>query len=253
MEKRDVNRKEIEAKLASVGDYVKMDYLQKCLKMQMDFDTRKFVLIKLAGVYESRKMYLEAARLIRISADINTTFDSKINDFVKSMELFVKGGNYSEAEISLTKALGTANERQKATIKIRAKEAYKAQAKDFLSRDKRKHALETYEKLNGMDLNPIEKKEVQDQLLFLYNKLGKVVESGTLSRSMGVSSHAPQSTLDSPYARKSRFPRASLSEQHSLREQSSQEHPSRDRSESSNEEDKPRRSPFSFRNLRLDD
>ncbi len=253
MEKRDVNRKEIEIKLAGVGDYVKMDYLQKCLKMQMDFDTRKFVLTKLAGIYESRKMYLESARLIRIAADINTTFDSKINDFVKSMELFIKGGNYSEAEISFTKALGTANDRQKVAIKIKAKEAYKAQAKDFLARDKRKHALETYERLNGMDLNPIEKKEVQDQLLFLYNKLGKIVEGSSLRRSIGVSSPVPQLNQVSPYARSSRFPRISASEQHSLREQSSIEKPSRNRREQVQEREEPKRSPFSFRDIDLDD
>ncbi|MEK6825335.1 MAG: hypothetical protein AABY00_00960 [Nanoarchaeota archaeon] len=192
MEKRNITRKDIEEKLVSVGDYVKMDYLQKCLKMQLDFDTRKFALNKLAAIYESRKMYLEAARLIRIAADINATYEAKINDFVKSLELFIKGGNFSEADITLAKALGTANERQKVAIKLKTKEVYKAQAQEYLSRDKRKHACETYEKLLGMDLNPLEKKEVQEQLLFLYNKLGKIIESGNLRKSMSQPSTSQQ-------------------------------------------------------------
>ena len=179
-----MTRKDIEEKLASVGDYVKMDYLQKCLKMQLDFDTRKFTLNKLASIYESRKMYLEAARLIRIAADINTTYDGKIGDFVKALELFIKGGNFSEADITFAKAMGTANDRQKAAIKLKAKEVYRIQAKEYLARDKRKHALEAYEKLISMDLNSVEKKEVQDQLLFLYNRLGKITESSSLKKSM---------------------------------------------------------------------
>jgi len=67
------NRKEIEEKLQNVGDYVKMDFLQNCLRQQLDFDTRKFVLIKLAGAYELRRMFLAAAKLMKDAADINTT------------------------------------------------------------------------------------------------------------------------------------------------------------------------------------
>jgi tetratricopeptide (TPR) repeat protein len=184
MEKRSVTRKEIEDKLASVGDYVKMDYLQRCLKMQIDFDTRRYVLTRLAAIYESRKMYLEAARLIRIAADINTTYEGKASDFIRSADLFIRGGNFSEADISVSKALATANDRQKIAIKIKVKEAYKTQAREFMSKDKRKHALETYEKIVSMDLDPLEKKETQQQLLFLYDRLGMILESANLKKTM---------------------------------------------------------------------
>ena len=33
----EVTKREVEAKLASVGDYVKMDYLQQCLKKQLEY------------------------------------------------------------------------------------------------------------------------------------------------------------------------------------------------------------------------
>jgi len=171
-----LGRKEIEAKLAHVGDYVKMDYLQQCLKKQLDFDTRRFILITLTGIYESRKMFFEAGKMIRAAADINTTFDGKMNDFLKSATLFIKSGNYAEADISAAKAAGSAKEIQKVAIKIRIKDAYMEQAAEFMKRDKRKHAMETYEKLLQLDLNPLEKKEVQKSLSELYEKLGKVRE-----------------------------------------------------------------------------
>lgn len=177
-----LNRKEIEAKLASVGDYVKMDYLQQCLKKQLDFDTRRFTLTTLAGVYESRKMFYEAGRLIRASADINTTFEGKMDDFLKSALLFIKSGNFDEADVSAQKALGSANERQKLEIKIKVKDAYKSQAKEFLKKDKRKHAMDAYEKLLSLNLNVMEKKEIQKELLNLYEKLGKVREFYSLQK-----------------------------------------------------------------------
>lgn len=194
METREVNkriigsavslsRKEIDVKLAKSGDYVKMDYLQSCLKKQLDFDTKRFVMIKLAEVYEIRKMYFEAGKLIKNVADINTTFEGKMNDFVKSMELFIRAGNYEEAEISFKKAIASAGDKQKIAIKIKMKELYKAQAKEFMAKDKRSHALSTYEKIWGLDLNPLERKEVHSALLSLYEKLGKVREYSNLQKS----------------------------------------------------------------------
>lgn len=175
-----LNRRDVEARLAKVGDYVKMDYLTACLKRNMDFDTKKFVLVKLAEIYESRKMFLEAGKMIKTAADINTTFDGKIKDFVKSAELFIKAGRYDEGDVSFAKALAIANEKQKQEIKASKKKFVMSQAKDYLTKDKRSHALIAYEKLVTLDLAPSEKAEAQKVLLNLYQKLGKVREFGIL-------------------------------------------------------------------------
>lgn len=184
MEKGELTRQEVETKLAKVGDYVKMDYLQACLKKQLDFNTRKFVLTTLSGIYESRKMFLEAGKLLKASAEINVTFDAKVNDYIKSTELLIKAGAFDESDLSFTKALACAAESQKSVLKIKRKEMFKAQAKEFLVRDKRKHAMETYEKLLELELNIDEKKVIQTALLDLYQKLGKVKEFGNLQKGM---------------------------------------------------------------------
>lgn len=179
-------RREVEQSISRMGDYVKMDYLSSMLKKHLDFDTKKFVLTKLSEIYESRKMFLESARLLRISAEINTIMDSKINDFLKSAELFVKSGNFEEAEVSIKKANAVANSRQKLEIKLKAKSYYKDQAKEYLIRDKRKHALIAYEKILEFDLNDYEKKEIQKTLLELYERLGKVKEYNNLKSSLNL-------------------------------------------------------------------
>lgn len=180
-----ITRKEVEAKLASVGDYVKMDFLQQCLRKNLDFDTKKFVLLKLSAVYESRMMFLESGKMIRIAADINTTYEAKINDFVKSAELFIKGGNYDEADVSLAKAFASANEKQKVPVRQRIKTAYKNQAQDLLKKDKRKNATDVYEKMLTLPyLDANERKEAQKTLLHLYQKLGKIREMYALQKSI---------------------------------------------------------------------
>ncbi len=179
----DLSRKEVEAKLAVVGDYVKMDYLQQCLKKNLDFDTRKYVLVTLSSIYESRKMFLEAGKLIRNAAEINTTFEGKMNDFMKSVELFVKSGNYDDADISFAKALACANEMQKPHLKARQRAFYKTAGQEYMGKDKRKHAMDAYEKLWSLDLAPDEKQEVRSVLMQLYEKLGKIKEFYALQRS----------------------------------------------------------------------
>ena len=83
MTKSSNNRREIEDKLKTLGDYVKIDYLTRCLRENPDFDTRKFILTNLSKLYEIKGMYAEAARNMLAGADINTTYDAKISDFMK--------------------------------------------------------------------------------------------------------------------------------------------------------------------------
>ena len=130
-EKESLSKSEIEKELGKMGDYVKIDYLSRSLKKNLDFDTRKFVHVKLAEIYESLKMYFEAARIVRNSAEINTTYENKMKDHLKSMELFIKSGSYDEAEISFTKALSVVKENQKIQIKKQHTEAYKKQAEYY--------------------------------------------------------------------------------------------------------------------------
>ncbi|MEM4259434.1 MAG: hypothetical protein QXS38_01580 [Candidatus Pacearchaeota archaeon] len=179
-----LTKRELEERLSKVGDYVKMDILSSALKKQLDFDTKKFVLLKLAEVYESRKMFSEAAKMMRNAAEINSTYEGKMNDFMKSCTLFIQGGNFSEADISFTKALGCATELQKNQLKNARKEAYIAQAKDYLAKNRRSHAVEAYEKLLSLDLSLNEKRDAQNVLLGLYEKLGKVKEYYALKANM---------------------------------------------------------------------
>jgi len=161
-----------------------MDYLQRALKSGLDFDTRKFVLLRLAGIYEAKRMFNEAARLIKSSADINTTYAGKINDYMKSVELFIKSGNFDEADIVFKQALACGNNKEKEEIKTNLKSYYVSQAEIYLGLDKRNHAKKTYERILKLELNPNEKLEIQKKLLDLYQRLGLIREYSVLKGSM---------------------------------------------------------------------
>lgn len=180
MQVREKGRKEIEARFNDMGDYVRIDYLSSCLKSGLDFDTRKFVLVKLSGLFETKRMFLDAGKMMKGAAEINTTFQNKIEDFVKACELFIRAGDYYESDGTLKSALSVANEKQRDEILKKVKEIYKTQAKFFVSNDKRKHAMEIYERVLAMDLGTEESAEVMKILLGLYDSLGKIREYNLL-------------------------------------------------------------------------
>ncbi len=175
---------EIEKRLSQMGDYVKMSYLQRALSSHLDFDTKKFVFSKLAEIYHSRNMFLEAAKMMKGGAEINTTFKDKIRDYMKVVELYIKGGDYVESDRIFVQALALANDREKQELKKKRKEYYMMQAEAYFSRGKRSQAKTVYERILALDLTPEEKKLAQGKLLDLYNKLGNVREYYNLKRSI---------------------------------------------------------------------
>lgn len=182
---KEKNRREIEERLKALGNYVKIDYLNSCLKQSaLDFDTRRFVLLELARLYKEKKMHLEAGKMLQSAAPINTGYKGMIQDYVASAEMFAKAGNFENADISFEKAIGCANEKEKFEIKQIKIDRYKAQAEEYYKNDKRHNAMVAFEKLLELNLAPSERKEVQEKLLSLYDRLGKIRDYYSLKRAM---------------------------------------------------------------------
>lgn len=182
MQVKENNRKDIEARFMSMNDFVKMDYLSSCLKNPLDFDTRKFVLIKLAELFENKGMFIDAGKYIRTAAEINTSRQNKIDDFLKAVGLFIKAGDYEEADITHKKMIPLLEEGQARQIEAKIKESYKVQGKLLIEKNKRKQAIDLYEELASMNLSNIERDEVQKKLLELYEGVGDVSSYRTLKR-----------------------------------------------------------------------
>ncbi|PIN93380.1 hypothetical protein COU54_03205 [Candidatus Pacearchaeota archaeon CG10_big_fil_rev_8_21_14_0_10_31_24] len=175
-----LTRLDIESKLRNVGNYVKMNYLQECLKQRLDLDTKRFVSLKLAEMYGERGMHLNAAKLMSNAAEISSTYTSKINDFMRAVSFFVKGNNVQEAEIAFGKALACGNEVEKRVMKSSRKEIYLNHAQELMKKEKRSSAVILYEHYLRFDINASEKLEVQKILLSLYQRLGKMNEYNNL-------------------------------------------------------------------------
>ncbi|MEK6818778.1 MAG: hypothetical protein AABY10_02490 [Nanoarchaeota archaeon] len=179
---KETTRRDIDAKISKMGEYVKIDYLSSCLKQPLDFDTRKFVLTSLSDSYIARGMFSDAGKMMLIASEINTSFQNKLNDYVKTMDLFVRGNDTEKVISVMGRALVIANDTQKNEIKNKVKSFYNLQAELLIKKNKRRQAITLYENLLDFELNDSERKEVQDKLLNLYHALGLMKEYYILKR-----------------------------------------------------------------------
>lgn len=187
MEKSEVLTKSaIESKLSKVGDYVKIDFLRRCLDgsggRALDIETRQFISFKLAETYEKIAMFGEAAKIIAKMSETSHSDGEQRERTLKAAELFVKGGIFDQAGALYRKAVALSKQDfEKRQVKTSEKEAYMKAAKENIARNRRSHAAKAYEQM--LDITDgAEKGVVVKELMSLYEQMGKVNEYYSLKR-----------------------------------------------------------------------
>ncbi|MFH1801403.1 MAG: hypothetical protein ABH804_01045 [archaeon] len=179
---KNMSKQKIEDFLATKGDFVKIDYLNRFLKENIPHDMKKFVYSKLALIYEKNNMFANAAKMYDVLALASIVYSEKIKSYVKESEVYIKGGFFSKADEAMKKAMAEANAVQRNEIYIAVKNFYKKQAEVHEREIQRNRAAKIYEKLLEMSTGEIEKQEIKEKLLKLYNKLGKFREAEILKK-----------------------------------------------------------------------
>ena len=175
---------EIENELKGRGNFVQIDSLGRFLKEPIALETKKFVFLKLAELYEKAKMFNEGAKMYGSAGDLSLAFAEKVKHYLKETELYVKAGSFDRVENAMRKAINEGNAKDKENIQISVKMFFKEQAQLHEKELKRSNALKYYEKMLEMKLSDQERLEVREKILDLYKKLGKITESRALERSL---------------------------------------------------------------------
>ena len=55
--KKEFTKTEIEQNINGLGDFVKVDHLERFLKQADSIDIKRFILLKMAEIYEKRGMF----------------------------------------------------------------------------------------------------------------------------------------------------------------------------------------------------
>lgn len=170
------NKVEVEAKAKTMSDFVRMEYLELCLRKTFTMDVYKYCHKELSEICERRIMFPQAARHMLEVEKLSSSFKEKIEALVKSVELWIKGGEYNNAIYLYKKALDMANEYEKYEIRRKLVEILKKQGANLEKANQNANALKVYELLVNFVVDT-EQIEVKKKLLMFYKKLGKIKES----------------------------------------------------------------------------
>ncbi|MAG11044.1 hypothetical protein CMI44_01915 [Candidatus Pacearchaeota archaeon] len=175
-----ISKSEIEENLKSKGDFMQIYYLSGFLKKDLPFDVKKFVHLKLAEIYERKGMLKDAARIFDSLALSSIAFSEKVKYYTKEAEIYIRAGIFDDTDRAMRKAMNEASSVERDEIYYSIKDFYKKVAKEYEDQLKRNNATKVYEKLMDMRLADVERNEIRDKLIKLYEKLGKFNEAKML-------------------------------------------------------------------------
>lgn len=171
---KDMTKVDIEEVLKSKGDFVKIDYLERFLKSNPPLDKKKFAYLKLAEIYEEKRMFVDAGKIYNTLAIFSVAFSDKIKHHIKEAEAYIKAGKFHDSDEAVKKALSDANISQKIEVKTTVKNFYKKQAESCEKDNLKNHAVKIYEKMLLMNPSEEEREEIKRRLMNLYEKTGKL-------------------------------------------------------------------------------
>ncbi len=183
MQIKERTKKQIQERADSMSDFLKIEYLEECLKTPITFDIKKFVQDMLIEIYLQRKMYSQAAKYAVSNSEISVRYIDKIENYLKAAKLYVKAGMLNDADICYRKSLACGNIEQKKQVEGEIIRYYWEQAENFEKQDKRVHAVRIYEKLRQLVKDENQKSEIKQKLIKLYERMGKIKEAVDLKRS----------------------------------------------------------------------
>ena len=170
---------EIDRKLKTyIGDMVKIEYLENCLKTMIPNDASRFCHIKLSELYSGRLMYGPAAKHLDSAADTAVTYKDKIEFYMKEVIYLIKMNDYLMIDKAYKKALMLANNNEKIMVKDSLKKLLLDQAVEYDKKNQRSKSAQIYERLIEMPiLNDEERKELMTKLAGLNSKLGRLKDA----------------------------------------------------------------------------
>jgi len=170
------DKREIEIRVSKMSDFLKMEYLESCLKKFTDHEIQKFCTLELAKLYESKSMYPEAIKYIFKFQEITGNPAEKKKAAQKEIELLIRGGYYEKADAVVKKTAAIMNDIERMELKRNIIMSYKAIAERAEKSGRNAESAKVYEKLVNY-VSDNEKNEIKRKLLDSYKKLGKIRES----------------------------------------------------------------------------
>jgi hypothetical protein len=176
-------KNEIESKVRTMSDFLRMEYLELCSKKFNDIEILRYCYKELSDLYEKKFMYAEALKYVSKLKGLVILRKEKVECILKEIELLIKNGFYNKADIMFLDALRVLDEQERFELKRNVTNLYNEEAKKFERVNKNTSLLKVYESLISYvrddEVNQVKKKMIES-----YKRLGRVRESLMLEKEL---------------------------------------------------------------------
>ncbi|OIO39991.1 hypothetical protein COT60_00780 [Candidatus Pacearchaeota archaeon CG09_land_8_20_14_0_10_30_9] len=180
---KDMHKQDVEKFLEGKGDFIRIDHLDRYLKLMPPVEMRKFAYIKLAEIYIAKEMYSSAAEAFKNAALNSVTFREKQENFLNEAKAYISSLKFEESDKALKRAFDEANPKEKDALYFEFIKYFKIEIEKMEKQGKPGHLLKLYEKFLRLKIEEPQKEEIKEKLLKTYEKLGKLKEYKLLKES----------------------------------------------------------------------
>ena len=186
-EKQNPTEMDIREKINAISHspVLQQEYLENLLKrIAIQPSIKIFASRILADVYARRGMWASAAKTMENAASTFLNPNTKRDIYKQAAVLYLKAMDLLMAEDCFRKAIENSMEKEKPFLKKEIEQMHLAEAANMENNGKRARAVEVYERMLRLNPDPLLQRRIQERLVVLYEKLGRIADHLTLRDSL---------------------------------------------------------------------
>lgn len=162
-----------------LGDEKKIEFLENLLKKELDNEAKKFIMLKIAELYEKKNLYNSSLHYLLSAATLADKWSEKIPLLMKITQIYIKLFDFINAEDYFKQAIEISNLNDIERLRQEYINYYLKEAKFYEQKNRYRKAIKFYEFLANKG---IERYEMLNKVADLYELAAMPVEAGRIRR-----------------------------------------------------------------------
>lgn len=184
-DKENPSEEDIRTRLKTLSPMLQQEYLENLLKrLDLDPNIRLLCSREVTELYVRRGLWGNAAKIMESAATFIHNPNIKKDIYKQAAILYLRGMDLLMAEDCFRKTLENAMEKEKPSLKIEIERVHFTEAANMENTGKRAKAVEIYERMLRLNPDPILQRKINEKLVVLYEKLGRIRDHLNLRDSM---------------------------------------------------------------------
>ena len=184
-EKENVTEDDVRTRLKTLSPMLQQEYLENLLRrMNLTPELKLMISREIVELYVRRGLWSNAAKIMESAAISFHNPNTKRDIYKQAGILYARACDFLTADDCFKRAVEQAMDKEKPFLKKEIETIYLTEANNFENIGKRQKAVDIYERIKRTNPEESVKRKINEKLVVLYEKLGKIREHLDLRDSM---------------------------------------------------------------------